>query len=366
MKILFLGDYSNLHACLASELRRLGHYVTVVSDGGAYQQTRTDILLRREKGHLASFRYLMDVMRHWPSLEGYDVVQIINPHFLSLRPGRLAYFLREIQKKNGNLFLTLCGNDYFYVKHCVDEGFRFSEFRVGTERTPFSVACPEREKGWLRDDVKRYDELVYELVDGAMAVLPEYDMAASPILREKCRFTNIPLDLTRHPFRERDFEGKLDVMIGSKPGMELQKGTAILLDTFKQLASDYPERLSIEKVGGLAYTNYLGRMKKADIIVDQLYAYSPATNALDSMAMGAVAVTGAEPEYFEYIGRKDNSPVIRVSPLIKNLKDKIMEILSGPEHLRKMSREARDIVEKNNDVRIVADKFIRQWNEMSH
>lgn len=39
MKILFVGDYSGVHANLAAELRRRGHKVTVVSDGGLHMQT---------------------------------------------------------------------------------------------------------------------------------------------------------------------------------------------------------------------------------------------------------------------------------------------------------------------------------------
>ena len=44
MKILFLGDYSNLHACLSEELRKRGHEVTLVSDGSRYMQTACDIM----------------------------------------------------------------------------------------------------------------------------------------------------------------------------------------------------------------------------------------------------------------------------------------------------------------------------------
>lgn len=33
MKILLLGEYSNVHATLADGLRKLGHQVTVLSNG---------------------------------------------------------------------------------------------------------------------------------------------------------------------------------------------------------------------------------------------------------------------------------------------------------------------------------------------
>lgn len=365
MKILFIGDYSNLHACLASELRRLGHQVTVVSDGGKYQQTKTDVLLSRGEGRLASIKYLTDIMRLWPELRGYDVVQLINPHFLNLKPGKLAYFLRELARRNGSIFLTLCGNDYYYVHECVDGDFRFSEFRVGRERTPFATAYPQREQGWLRDDVRRYNELLYSMIAGGMAVLPEYMIAGEKVLGERCRFTNIPIDLTRHPYRERDFREPLSLMVGMKPAMETQKGTSILLETAKTLQERHPDIFKVEKVSGLSYPDYLKKMENADVLFDQLFSYSPATNALDAMAMGVIAVSGAEPEYYDLINEPQRRPVVQVSPLTENLEEYLFNILSDADALRRMSREGREIVERHNDVRIVARKFLKQWEEQA-
>ncbi len=50
MKRLMLEDYSNLHACLAKELRKRGHEVTLVSDRGGYMKTEADIEMRRRPG----------------------------------------------------------------------------------------------------------------------------------------------------------------------------------------------------------------------------------------------------------------------------------------------------------------------------
>ena len=127
MKILMLGDYSNLHACLAKELRKRGHEVTLVSDKGRYMNTDADIELRRSAGRLGAIRYLYNVMALLPSWTGYDVVQLINPGFLSLKPGKLKIIYDILKKNNRSVFLTLCGNDHFFVKDCVDTDlFRFS------------------------------------------------------------------------------------------------------------------------------------------------------------------------------------------------------------------------------------------------
>lgn len=43
MKILLLGEYSNVHWTLAQGLRALGHSVTVVSDGDGWKNYPRDI-----------------------------------------------------------------------------------------------------------------------------------------------------------------------------------------------------------------------------------------------------------------------------------------------------------------------------------
>ena len=127
MKILMLGDYSNLHACLAKELRRRGHEVTVVSDRGVYMQTQADMELRRKPGLLGTLRYAYRIMASLPKWTGYDVVQLINPGFLALKPEKLRMIYDILRKNNRSVFLTLCSDDYFFVKDCVDSDLcRFS------------------------------------------------------------------------------------------------------------------------------------------------------------------------------------------------------------------------------------------------
>ena len=43
MKILLMGEYSNVHATLAEGLRKLGHKVTVLSNGDFWKNYPRDI-----------------------------------------------------------------------------------------------------------------------------------------------------------------------------------------------------------------------------------------------------------------------------------------------------------------------------------
>lgn len=365
MKILFIGDYSNLHACLAAELRRKGHDVTVMSDKGGFMNTYADIPVIRQPGIIGGFKYLNLLFSLLPRLKGYDIVQLINPNFLNLKPGKIKYFFEKIRSQNGSIFLTLAGDDYFFVKAC-REGkiFRFSEFMTGDEPTDYYKSSPGKMDGWFTPANRIWNTYLYEHIDGAMSVLPEYDMAARPILGEKVTFTNLPVDLSNLSYSPlTDLGNTLKIFIGIKTGMEIQKGTARMLAAAKELERETGGKVKVECVRNLPLEEYIRRMSHSHIVLDQMYAYSPATNALQAMALGRIAVTGGEPEYYEYIANPTVRPILAISPFSPPLKARLRELAENPEPLIEMSHEGRKLVEKHNDVRIVAERFINAWQQ---
>ena len=52
MKILLLGEYSNLHNSLKQALLNMGHEVLLVGNGDGFKKYETDILI---KSHLADY-----------------------------------------------------------------------------------------------------------------------------------------------------------------------------------------------------------------------------------------------------------------------------------------------------------------------
>ncbi|MBD5312133.1 MAG: hypothetical protein K2J92_05260 [Muribaculaceae bacterium] len=366
MKILFLGDYSNLHACLAAELRGRGHEVTVVSDGGRYMRTEADVRLDRHPGAWGTMRYMADIARIWPRLKGYDVVQLINPHFAALRPGRLRPLLKKLKNNNGSLFLTLAGDDHFFVKACTEtRTFRFSEYRAGTRRTEFVMREPARESGWMLPEVADFNREVYDMVNGAMSVLPEYDMVGRPLLGDRLVFTNIPIDLNALPYTPLPElgNGQLRILIGMRKAMEVQKGTARMAKTVGELARRNPRRFALETVNSIPLAEYLQRVQANHIVLDQLYSYSPATNALQTMALGRIAGSGGQPEFYRAIGWTGAEPVLKLDPLT-DIEDSLWRLIRNPEDMAQRSLAGRRLVEQNNDVRIVARRFEEHWQNI--
>ena len=62
MKILLIGEYSNVHATLATGLRELGHQVTVISNGDFWKNYPRDIDVTRQIGKWGGVK-LMEIGR---------------------------------------------------------------------------------------------------------------------------------------------------------------------------------------------------------------------------------------------------------------------------------------------------------------
>lgn len=252
MKILFVGDYSGFHATLAAELRRGGHDVTVISDGSRCMDTVRDIDLRRTPGLLGGVAYMRRLFKLWPGLKGYDIVQLINPNFLHLRPGKIRYFFRELKRNNGAVCLSLAGSDPVIVKGCVeDDLFRYSEFRVGGAKTEYVRKTPGIEYRWLNGGMGDYCRFIYENVDAAVSALYEYHVAARPYLGGKLCYGGIPVDLSavpEIPFALEEKE-KINMLVGIKSEMELFKGTGRMLEAAREVERRHPDlcRVSVAR-----------------------------------------------------------------------------------------------------------------------
>ena len=204
MNILLIGEYSNVHWTLAEGLRALGHQVTVVSDGDRWKGYPRDINLQRH--HLdddsrfrrlgGSIRYFYDLARIWPTLKGFDVVQLINPVFLDLKAERLWPFYRYLRSHNGKVFLGAFGIDYFWVKVGMDcKTFRYSDFNIGNELRSYPFLDTMVHE-WLQGAKGELNLRIAEDCDGIITGLYEYEMCYRPFYPEKTRFIPFPINIS--------------------------------------------------------------------------------------------------------------------------------------------------------------------------
>ena len=121
MRILLIGEYSNVHWTLAQGLRTLGHDVLVVSDGDSWKNYQRDIdISRRSTNIFDTLQYLRLLKKTIRKFKSFDVVQIINPMFLELRAHRILPYYKFLRENNDKLFMGAYGMDYYWVKTCLD------------------------------------------------------------------------------------------------------------------------------------------------------------------------------------------------------------------------------------------------------
>ena len=195
MKILLLGEYSNVHATLAEGLRQLGHQVTVVSNGDFWKDYPRDIDVSRPDGRLAGPRLMLRLYMLLPRLRGYDVVQLINPIFFELRAERLFWFYKYLRRHNRKVVLGAFGMDWYWVHTCVTEKpLRYSDFNFG-DKVRTDDAARKEISDWTGTAKERLNKLIAQDCDAIVTGLYEYDVCYRPHYPDKTRVIPFPIRL---------------------------------------------------------------------------------------------------------------------------------------------------------------------------
>ena len=370
MRILLLGDASNYHNCLAKGLRNLGHEVVVASNGSTWMGTDRDIDLNRyfpgKAGGAvltAKLKWLMLAGR----LKGWDIVQIGTPFFVTLRPSRLKWLFDYIRSNNKLVFDSAYGTEPYWIDYCLDsDGMRYNEWRIGDAPGPLAIKRPDLMKSWNTSEMREYNDYVFSRLDGAVSALWEYhEEMKRHFTADRLAYAGIPIDvdsLTLRPGVD-SVPKRVRIFLGVHRERMVEKGTDRMLAAVKKVVERYPDKCELTYVESVPYKEYVGMMRSSHVVLDQLYSYTPATNAMLAMAQGLIAVTGAEPEFYDFIGEKDNRPIINALPDDDALYNTLVEIILNPERIPTLSRASRDFVKKHNDLGIVSRRFVDFWNK---
>lgn len=396
MKILLLGDYSNVHATLAEGLRALGHEVVVASDGDGWKNYTREIDIKRPgtPGSGSLRQRLLDaayyVRLRWlfaTKFRGFDVVQIINPVFLPLRAERIMPYFQQIRRHNGKVFMAAYGMDYYWVKAGLDcRTFRYSDFNIGAE---VRKDLPENEifiNDWLHGAKGRLNKSIAEVCNGIPAGLYEYWASYSAYLpedqKEKLQYIPFPIKVNNATHNQECTADdvtfshrKVRFFIGIQRSRSAYKGTDIMLRALERVKERYPQDVEIRKVENVPFEEYRRLMQTSDVILDQLYSYTPAMNALEAMSQGLVVVGGAEPEFYdlqeqsyaETFGSDGHDeplrPIINVSPTEESVYEALCRIVELRSELPRLKNESLEFVRRYHDFKKVAQQYLDFWNK---
>lgn len=362
MKILLLGEYSNVHNTLARGLRALGHEVVVASDGDGWKDYPRDVDLKRlSLGVASSVRYMLRLVRQFRTFKGYDVVQLINPVFIHLKAERIYRFYDYLRRHNRSVVLGAFGMDHYYVKACLDfHTFRYSDFNFGSAER-HSEENDVFKCDWLHGEKGRLNRYVAADCDAIVSGLYEYDASYrnEPALREKLHFIPFPVvsqaAVTCHL---HEAGTPLRFFIGIQKSRSVYKGTDIMWHALQRVAKERPVGCVVRKAESVPFAQYVQMMNESEVILDQLYSYTPAMNALEAMSRGLVNVGGAEPENYEILHEEHLRPIINVLPDEEDVYRCLLELVDHREELfPRLQRESMEYIAKHHDYIVVARKY---------
>lgn len=381
MKILLLGDYSNVHATLAEGLRTLGHTVVLASDGDGWKDYPRDIDLKRpgKVGTHTLWQRVLDVVYYLKLLRlfhtkfrGYDIVQIINPIFLPLRAERIWPFYEKLRKYNAKVYMAAYGMDHFWVKAGLDcTTFRYSDFNIGNE---IRTDLPENKifiRDWLNGPKGVLNNRIVDDCDGIPAGLYEYWASYNKYLPEEYRgkLSYIPFPIKdKHPEENETLRINLDpeperirFFIGVQRSRNAYKGTDIMLRALDRISLDFPDKVDVRKVENVPFEEYKLLMDTSDVILDQLYSYTPAMNALQAMSQGLVVIGGAEPEYYDLQGSETLRPIFNVEPNEESVYNVLKWLVLHKFHIPVLKHQTLQFIRAYHDHLKVAQQYLNFW-----
>ena len=371
MKILLMGEYSNVHATLAEGLRKLGHHVTVLSNGDFWKNYPRDIDLVRKPGKLGGIMYMMKLYTIVHKLRGYDIVQLINPMFLELKAERIFPIYQYLRKHNKKVILGGFGMDYYWVSVCCkDKPLRYSDFNIGNKLRTNTDALKER-KDWLGTEKGRLNQMIAEDCDGIITGLYEYWACYQPSFPQKTTFIPFPIkpqlitpgNSNSHTYVENhqviplDIPKKVKLFIGINKSRSEYKGTDIMLKAAQAIAKKYPDKTELRIAENIPFAEYVKMMNGSDAILDQLYSYTPSMNPLEAMARGIICIGGGEPENYEIIHEDKLRPIINVLPNYESVYQKLEHLVLHPELVPLLKQQSIEYISKHHDYIKVAKRY---------
>ena len=372
MRILLLGDYSNVHATLADGLRQLGHTVVVASDGDGWKNYPRDVdLARPSLARWQSLLWWMRMRREFHRFRGYDVVQIINPVFLPLRAERLWPYYAFLRRHNRHVFLGAFGMDHYFVKASLDcTTYRYGDFQIGqqlrhSQENDIFIA------DWLDGPKGVLNRRIADDCDGIIAGLWEYHAAYAHEWADKMQFIPFPIRVadeqvapaTRAAFRrlEEDPEAPVRFFIGIQRSRSAYKGTDIMLRALEKVCARYPRHAEMVRVESVPFDQYIQLMQGCHVILDQLYSYTPAMNALEAMARGLVVVGGGEPENYDILQESELRPIINVQPNEEDCVRQLSRLVENRHDLPALHRQTLAYIRRHHDHLRVAAQYVGAW-----
>ena len=136
------------------------------------------------------------------------------------------------------------------------------------------------------------------------------------------------------------------------PSNRSKKGTEFVIAACEQLP------VELDLVEGVPHEEARERYRRADIVVDQLFAGWHGVFALEAMALGKPVVTYLKPDVVEQTERAFGLKVPIVSATKDTLVDALTPLIASPALRREVGAASRTYVERVHDIDVIADRLL--------
>ncbi len=376
MRILLVGEYSRLHNSLKEGLLKLGHEVTLVSNGDGFKNFPNDLsysaswttskigtISRKIVSKFFNFDIIkiengLRFQRILGKLTDYDVVQLINERPIHTTAKFELQLLQKLFLQNKKVFVLACGMDYLNVKY------------LNENQSQKSILAPLQNDPNLKNDYKFLLEyttaahkivhdLVYQNCIGIIAT--DFDYVAPLIGHNKyLGLIPNPINVSKFDYVTPQIDSKIIIFLGINQWNYHQKGIVYFEKAFEIIANKYRENVEILISRNVPYSDYIKSYDRCHILLDQVFAGDQGYNALEAMAKGKVVFTGAETEFIAHYNLTEKV-VINAKPDVNYLVRELEYLIENPTEIKKISISARQFIEREHDYIEVAEKYLTTW-----
>lgn len=351
--IYLLGEYSGLYTNLKKGLNDLGCKVVLVSNGDGFKSIEGDVNIQVSKSNSKIINNIMRGLYTYRAIkqlniEENDIVQIINLNFFSL--GFAGKTMKLLSNKTNNLYLSAVGDDFQYLKN--SESMRYSPFQDVRRSIRFNLKLILNYylQSRIMPKIKR---IIPGMYDYAIAYRDgKYNNKTTKTIQ-------FPLDSSNIDYTENKVKND-KVLVFHGLNREDFKGTKHIREAMEKIKKDYPRDVEIVIDGKMPLKDYLTILKEANVIIDQALSYSYGMNALYSMAMGKVVLSGNELECQSEFNRTD-IPIINILPEADDIYRKIESLILEKSLINVVGRKSRVFVEEFHDHVKVAQMYLNVW-----
>ena len=377
MKILLIGEYSNLHNSLKQGLQKNGFEVTLLSTGDGFKNFDSDIPIKStlfENKFLKLIAKLIDrligvslneieifikAIFKINKLKGFDIVQLINERSFGTSPRLEKTILKYIFKNNKKVFLLACGVDTVSIKYASEKKFRYSILSPYFKNKNLKGEFKHTVK-YLNSNYLMLGEYVRDNVKGIISSDLDYHIPYENFNKYLGMIPN-PINIDKLKKCEINKKNKIFILHAINSKNKIKKGNEFFEKSLMLIEEKYKNKIKIVKTIDRPYSEHIINVNECDILLDQVYAYDQGYNALEAMALGKVVFTGAEKEWVEFYNIKEDSIAINALPDISKIVEKLSWLIENPLQLKSISKNARKFIEEHHDYKNIANKYLKTW-----